>query len=91
MYVMTNSVRIFSGELTDWIIVEARFNQSKCQMYIYYKYAAYVFKLVVLSHVHDCVYWYTYEELGKWFLDTLGNALHLNFLVYSHWFMSIMI
>ena len=33
----------------------------------------------------------TFEALGKWFLDTLGKRFYVNFLVYSHWFMSIII
>ena len=45
----------------------------------------------MLSCVYDCVYWYTYEELGKWFVDTLGKIFHVNFLGYAHWFMSIRI
>ena len=45
----------------------------------------------VLSCVYDCFYWYTNEDLGKWFLDTLGKILHLNFLGYAHCFMSIRI
>ena len=40
---------------------------------------------------YDCIYWYTYEELGNWFVGTLGNRFHVNFLGYSHWFMSIRI
>ena len=46
-------------------------------------------KIVVLSYVDDCVYWYTNEDLGKWFFDTLGKRLRVNFLGYAHWFMSI--
>ena len=45
----------------------------------------------VLSYVDDCVYWYTNEYLGKWFVDTLGKRFHVNFLGYAHWFMSIII
>ena len=60
-------------------------------MSIYYKYAPYGTKIVVLSYVDDCLYWYTYEAPGKWFVDTLGKSLHMNFLVYAHWFMSIVI
>ena len=40
-------------------------------MSIYYKYAPYGTKIVVLSYVYDCVYWYTYETIGKWFVDAL--------------------
>ena len=60
-------------------------------MYVYYKYAQYGSKLVVLSYADDCVYWYTSEEPGKWFVDTLVNRFHVNFIGYAHCFMSIMI
>ena len=60
-------------------------------MYIYYKYAPVGSKIVVLSYVDDCVYWYTNENIGKWFVDTLGKKFHVNFLGYSHWFISIRI
>ena len=60
-------------------------------MSIYYKYAPDVSKLVVLSYDYDCVYWYKYEELGKWFVDALGKIFHVNFLGYLHYFMSISI
>ena len=45
----------------------------------------------MFSFVDDCVYWYTYEAPGKWFVDTLGKIFHVSFLVYAHWFMSIII
>ena len=38
MYVMTNSGKVSSDELTEWLL-EAGFIQSQCQMSIYYKYA----------------------------------------------------
>ena len=60
-------------------------------MSIYYKYAPDGSKIVVLSYVYDCVYWYTNEDMGKWFVDTLGNIFHVNFLGYAHWFVSIRI
>ena len=60
-------------------------------MSIYYKYAPYGYKTVVLSYVDDCVYWYTNEDLGKWLVDTLVKRFHLNFLVFAHWFISIII
>ena len=60
-------------------------------MSIYYKYAADGSKIIVLYYVDDCVYWYTNEDLGKWFADTLGKIFHVNFLGYAHWFMSIRI
>ena len=55
-------------------------------MSIYYKYAPDGSKIVVLSYVDDCVYWYTNEDLRKWFVDTLGKIFHVNFLEYAHWF-----
>ena len=45
----------------------------------------------MLSYVDYCVYWYTYEKLGKWFVDTLGKIFHVKFLGYAQWFMSISI
>ena len=60
-------------------------------MSIYYKYAPDGSKTVVLSYADDCVYWYTNEALGKWFVDNLVNRFHVNFLGYAHWFMSIII
>ena len=90
MYGMTNSSKLLAGELTEWLI-ERGFIQSQCQMSIYYKYAPDVSKIVVLSYVDYCVYWYTKEDIGKWFVDTLGKSFHVNFLGYAHWFMSIRI
>ena len=52
---MTNSGNLFADELTEWLL-EAGFIQSQCQMSIYYKYASYETKIVVLSYVDDCVY-----------------------------------
>ena len=60
-------------------------------MSTYYKNAPYGSKIVVLSNFDDCVYWYTYETIGKWFVDTSGNRFHVNFLGYAHWFMSTII
>ena len=60
-------------------------------MSIYYKYAPDGSKIVVLSYVDDCVYWYTNEDIGKRFVDTLGKRFHVNFLGFAHWFMSIWI
>ena len=39
MYVMNNSGKLFSDELTYLLINEAGFKRSQCQMSIYYKYA----------------------------------------------------
>ena len=85
MYGMTNSEKLFSDELTEWLL-EAVFIKSQCKMYIYYKYAPDGSKIVVLSYVDDCVYWYTNEDPVKWFVDTLGKIFHVNFLGHAHWF-----
>ena len=60
-------------------------------MSIYYKYAPYGSKIVVLYYVDDCVYWYKNDAPGKWFVENLGKRFHVKFLVYSHWFMPIRI
>ena len=90
MYGMTNSGKLFADELTEWLIEEG-FMQSQCYMSIYYKYAPDGSKIVVFFYVDDCVYWYTNEDLGKWFVDTLGKIFHVNFLGCAHWFISIRI
>ena len=59
MYGMTNSGKLFSDELTEWLL-EAGFILSQCHMSIYYKYAPDGSKIVVLYYVGDCVYWYTH-------------------------------
>ena len=58
-------------------------------MSIYYKYAPDGSKNFVLSYVDGFLYWYTNEDLGKWFVDTLVNIFHVNFLGYANWFKSI--
>ena len=65
MYGMTNSGKVFADELTEWLIEEG-FMPSQCQMFIYYKYAPDESKIVVLSYVDDCVYWYTNEVIVYW-------------------------
>ena len=60
-------------------------------MSIYYKYAPDIYKFVILSYFDNCVYWYTYEALGKWFVGNLVKRFHVNFLVYAHWCMQIII
>ena len=87
---MTNSGKLFTDELTEWLL-EAVFIQSQCHMYIYYKYAPDATNNVVLYYVDDCVYWYTAETLGKWVVDDQGKILHLEFLGYEYWFVSIRI
>ena len=52
---MNNSGNLISNELTNWLIDESNFKQSQCQMYLYYKYAPYGYKLVVLSYTDDRV------------------------------------
>ena len=88
MYGMTNYGKLFADDFTEWFI-EAGFIQSQCQMSIYYNYVPYRPKIVVLSYVDYFVYWYTNEDLGKWFVDTLGKRFHVNFLGCAHWFKSI--
>ena len=61
---MTNSGKLFANELTDWLL-EAGFIKSQYQMSIYYKYSPYGTRVVVLSHVAECVYWYTSEAFEK--------------------------
>ena len=39
-------------------------------------------KNVVSSYIDDYFYWYTYVDLGKWFLDTLGNRFRVDFMGY---------
>ena len=56
MYGMTNFGKLFADELTEWLL-EAGFIQSKCKMYIYYKYAPDGSKQCVLSYVDYCVYY----------------------------------
>ena len=87
---MTNPGKLFADELTEWLLA-AGFIQYQCQMYIFYKYAPDGSKIVLLSYVNDCIYWYTNEALGKWFVDTSGYIFHMNFLTYAHWFISIRI
>ena len=86
MYVMNNSGKLFADEFTEWL-VEAGFIKSQCHMSIFHKYAPYGSKIVVVSYVDDCVYWYTSEAFEKWFVDTLGKSFYVNSLGYTHWFM----
>ena len=83
MYGMTNCGKLFSYELTEWLI-DTGFIKYKCKMSIYYKYEPDGTKIVFLSYDDECVYCYTYEAIGKWFVDTLGNRFHVNFLGYAH-------
>ena len=88
---MTNSGNIFADYLTVFLVYKSGFKQSQCQIYIYYRYAPYGFKLFVLYYVDDCVYWYKYEYLVKGFVYTHGNRYHVSFLGYAHCLMSTII
>ena len=90
MHGITNSGKLFSDELTESFI-EAGFIQYKYQMSIYYKYASDGTIIVVLYYFDYCIYWYTSEVLGKFYVDTLGKRFHVNFLGYAHCFISISI
>ena len=61
---MNNYGKLFSGELNNWLIYEAGFKQSYYQISIYYKYTPDGFRIVLLSYVYNCLYWYIYEEIG---------------------------
>ena len=76
---MTNYGKLFSDNYTEWLI-EAGFIQYPYQISIYYKYAPDGTKIVILSYVDYCAYWFTSESLVKWFVETLGNIFHVNFL-----------
>ena len=88
---MTNTRKIFAYELTNWLIYVTGFKKPQYQMYIHYEYAPDGSKLVLLSYVDDCVYCYTPEEIGNWFVDIIGKRFHVNFLGCAHLFMSIRI
>ena len=77
MYGIANSGKLFSDELTEWFL-ESGFIQYQCQMSIYYNYATDGKKVVVLSYSDDCVYWYTSEAIGEWFVDTLRNRISIS-------------
>ena len=76
MYGMNNSGKLFADEFTEWLL-EAGFIQSQCQISIYNKYAPDGSKIVVLSYVDYCFYWYTHEDNGKRSVDTLGDRFHV--------------
>ena len=57
-------------------------------MSIYYKYAPDGTKIVVLSYFGYCVYWYRYDALLTWFVDTLRNIFPVNFMLFPHWSIS---
>ena len=49
-------------------------------MSVCYNDTLYGSELVVLSYVDDYLYWYTSEELGKLFMDTIENIFHVKCL-----------
>ena len=83
MYVKTNYVKLSADELTQWFL-EAGFIKSQYYISIYYKYAPYGTNIFVLSYVDECVYWYNYEYIGKWFVYDIGKIFHANFLGYAN-------
>ena len=93
MYGMTNTGKMFVDDITitNSLMNVSVLQQSQYKMYIHYKHAPDGSKWVELSYDDDCVFWYTYQELRKWFVDTLGKRFHENLLGYAHWFMSIRI
>ena len=59
-------------------------------MYAYYEYAPdefFLFYLMLMTLFIGTLS----EDPVKWFVDALGKRLHVNFLGYSNWFMSIII
>ena len=77
MYGMTNSGNLFDYELIDFLL-QVGFIKYQYHVSIYYKYVTEGTRIVVLYYDDDCVYWYTYEALGKWFVDALGKIFHVN-------------
>ena len=55
MYGINNNGKLFADEWTEWLL-ESGFIYYQCQIYIYYKYAPYRSKIVVLYYVDDFVY-----------------------------------
>ena len=88
VYGMTNSGKLFSDGLTEWLL-ESGFIKSQLKIYIYYKYARYETKVVLLSYVEYCVYWYISETIGKCFVEILVKIFNVNFLGCACLFMSI--
>ena len=76
MHGMTKDRQLLSEKLTNWCMDQPDFKQSQCQMSIHYNYSPDGSKLVVLSYAYE-------EELKNWFVDSLGNIFHVNFLGYA--------
>ena len=64
MYGMTKSGKLFTDELTEWLL-EAGFIQYHCQKCIYYKYTPDGSKIIVLYYVDYWFYMYTSEGIEK--------------------------
>ena len=74
MHGITNSGKLLYNKITEWLI-ESGFIKYKYQMSIYYKYVQYGKEMVVLLYIDDCVYCYTSEALGKWFVVYVNQDL----------------
>ena len=88
---MNNSRKLFADEITNWLIYVEGFKNHNDKYPYTTSFLPDESNLMVLSYLDDCVFWYTSEELGKWFIDTLGKRFHMNFLEFAHWFMYIII
>ena len=89
MYGMTNSGKLSADNLIEWLLEAGLFNinvrclsiismhemDQKCSIILCWWLCLLVYKLIS---------W-------KWSVVTLGQILHVNFVVYAHWFMSIII
>ena len=58
---MTNYRKLIAEELANCMIDEEGLKYPQYKMPIYYRYAPYVYNLVVLYYVDECVYLYTSE------------------------------
>ena len=58
---MPNSGKLFADELNNWLMDKEGLKLSQYKISIYYNYAPYWSKLVVLFYVDDCLYWYKSE------------------------------
>ena len=61
---MPNSENLSTNELKKSLL-EAGLIHSQYQMSIYYKYTPDGTTIVVLLYFDGCIYWYTYEAIGK--------------------------
>ena len=69
MYVITNSGKLFSDELTEWLL-ESVFIQSQFHMFIYYEYEPYITKqlfYIILMAVYIGILMKLLEN-GLWML-----------------------